>query len=87
MDTGRHVASIHNTSPPIKSSAILLLHLRQTIEIAGGKMAAAPSSSGESSNTAASGDDGGESIRRNRILSSKLYFDVPASKVKNSKCW
>lgn len=44
-------------------------------------MAAPPSSSGESSNTAASENDGGESARRNRILSSKLYFDVPASKV------
>lgn len=44
-------------------------------------MAAPPSSSGESSNTAASENDGGESTRRNRILSSKLYFDVPASKV------
>ncbi|XP_047971186.1 histone deacetylase 2 [Salvia hispanica] len=44
-------------------------------------MAAAPSTGGGSSNTAASDNDGGEFVRRSRILSSKLYFDVPASKV------
>lgn len=43
-------------------------------------MAAPSSIGGESSNTAAPGNDGDESAR-NRMLSSKLYFDVPTSKV------
>lgn len=86
LHTCQSVAPIHNISSPIKSSAIhlLLFNLRRSVKYAfsgGGDMAAPPSSSGESSNTAASENDGGESARRNRILSSKLYFDVPASKV------
>lgn len=43
-------------------------------------MATASSMSGESSKTAAPGNDDDESAR-NQILSSKLYFDVPTSKV------
>lgn len=46
-------------------------------------MAAKLSGSGGSSENAARGNDGVEAVRRGRILSSKLYFDVPASKVKN----
>ncbi|KAI3468134.1 hypothetical protein Pfo_024797 [Paulownia fortunei] len=44
-------------------------------------MATPSSSSGDSSKTAASDNDGGEPARRNRVLSSKLYFDVHTSKV------
>ncbi|KAL6985521.1 histone deacetylase [Sarracenia purpurea var. burkii] len=43
--------------------------------------AASSSSAGVSSPTAASTTADAETLRRNRIMSSKLYFDVPPSKV------
>ncbi|KZV51851.1 hypothetical protein F511_06894 [Dorcoceras hygrometricum] len=47
-------------------------------------MAAQSRNSGDSSIKGEFQNEGVESERRNRILSSKLYFDVPASKIRQS---
>ncbi|KAL3655703.1 histone deacetylase [Castilleja foliolosa] len=75
-----------STYLPINSLDVLLLfNLRQSTRNASyaGEMAAPSSSRGGdgSPNTAAHDCDGGESARSDRILSSKLYFDVHTSKV------
>ncbi|KAL0311884.1 UNVERIFIED_CONTAM: K(+) efflux antiporter 6 [Sesamum radiatum] len=85
--TWQFLAPIQNNSaasPPIKSFAILhLLNLLQSINNAfsGTTMGTPASTNRDSSNTTTSESGGVESERRNRILSSKLYFDVHASKV------
>ncbi|GFQ05387.1 histone deacetylase 2 [Phtheirospermum japonicum] len=89
LSTCQSLVPIHNkfsTSPPINSLAVpLSFNLRHSIRRAFsvGEMAAPSSSSvgGGSSNTAAHDSNGGESARRDRILSSKLYFDVHTPKV------
>ncbi|KAK1258364.1 Histone deacetylase 2 [Acorus gramineus] len=44
-------------------------------------MTSAPAAAASSSRTVARGPSDAETLRRNRILSSKLYFDVPPNKV------
>ncbi|KAL0323764.1 UNVERIFIED_CONTAM: Histone deacetylase 2 [Sesamum calycinum] len=72
------------TSPPIKSFAILhLLNLLQSINNAfSGTTMGTPSSTNRYSSNSTTSESGSvESERRDRILSSKLYFDVHGSKV------
>ncbi|KAL3818961.1 hypothetical protein ACJIZ3_004866 [Penstemon smallii] len=73
-----HSPTPPSNSPPISPphqfyATILLLKLRQSIRHAFSRFQMATTSS--------SGNDDVHSTRRNRILSSKLYFDVPTSKI------
>lgn len=61
---------------------LLVTNLRQSLCQLFLSMAAPSSESGDSSNKGEFRDEDVESERRSRIISSKLYFDVPDSKVK-----